>query len=46
MVIIVWKESSKDLLNPTDMSPVNESESGDEGNDSPITRSEVTKAVK
>lgn len=33
-----WKEYVEDLLNPTDMSFIEEAESGDKGDDSSITR--------
>uniref|UniRef100_A0A669C209 Reverse transcriptase domain-containing protein n=1 Tax=Oreochromis niloticus TaxID=8128 RepID=A0A669C209_ORENI len=41
-----WKEYFEDLLNPTDTSSEEEAESGDEGNDPPISGVEVTEAVK
>uniref|UniRef100_A0A3P9BAT4 PH domain-containing protein n=1 Tax=Maylandia zebra TaxID=106582 RepID=A0A3P9BAT4_9CICH len=41
-----WKEYFEDLLNPTDTSSEEEAESGDEGNDLPISGGEVTEAVK
>ncbi|XP_076740219.1 uncharacterized protein LOC143418639 [Maylandia zebra] len=41
-----WKEYFEDLLNPTDTSSEEEAESGDEGNDPPISGGEVTEAVK
>lgn len=40
-----WKEYFEDLLNPTDMSFVEEAESGVEGGDFCISESEVTEAV-
>uniref|UniRef100_A0A669BVU6 Endonuclease/exonuclease/phosphatase domain-containing protein n=1 Tax=Oreochromis niloticus TaxID=8128 RepID=A0A669BVU6_ORENI len=41
-----WKEYFEDLLNPTDTSSEEEAESGDEGDDPPISGGEVTEAVK
>ncbi|KAL3987397.1 N-acetylgalactosamine 4-sulfate 6-O-sulfotransferase [Sarotherodon galilaeus] len=41
-----WKEYFEDLLNTTGTSSVAEAESGDEGDDPPISGGEVTKAVK
>ena len=40
-----WKEYFKDLLNPTDMSSIEEAEAGDSEVDSFITQAEVTEVV-
>ena len=40
-----WKEYFEDLLNPTDMSSIEEAEAGDSEVDSFITQAEVTEVV-
>lgn len=44
-VVGQWKEYFKDLLNLTGMPSVVEAESGDKGDDSCITKCEVTQVV-
>ncbi|XP_025766010.1 uncharacterized protein LOC112847802 [Oreochromis niloticus] len=41
-----WKQYFEDFLNPTGTSSVEKAESGDEGDDQPISAGEVTEAVK
>lgn len=41
-----WKENFEDFLNPSSTSSIEDAESGDEGDNSPITFGEVTEVVK
>ena len=45
-VVRRWKEYFEDLLNPTNAPSMEEAEPGDSGEDSSITRAEVTEVVK
>lgn len=42
----VWRVHFEDLLNPTSIPSVMEAETGDEGDDLPVTGGEVTNVVK